>query len=106
MSVDGLRDAGSYQAKRTVVKIMTDASSPKAQDPSLAHVIMVETQSADVQVTYNIARHLEDSFSEIERNGEFVEEGGWESVAELDDAFFGWVEQELAKRSAGGESSS
>lgn len=95
LSVDGLRDGGSSQAARTTVKIMTDAQARKAHDPSQAHEIDVEVQSDDVQIRYHIHRFLEDSVSEIERNGEFVEEVGWESIAELDDAFFGWVEQAL-----------
>jgi len=94
-----MRDT-SHGLVSTSIKIQTDPSAPEADSPSASSGISVLVQSQGIRAHYHLDPESEKSYRTIGREGANLndeEEDGWESIAELDDAFLEMVEQALGR---------
>ena len=99
LSVDELRALNPDESVITNVIIGTNPRSPNAEVLSAFSCIKVVVQSQGIHACYCLESEPEKSRRTIGRVGSHVgdiEEDGWGSIAELDDAFFELIEQALA----------
>jgi len=101
LSVDKMRNVGRYSSVRTNVEIETDPRSPHAKVLSPSSAIKVTVESQGIHACYNLESEPEKSWRTIGRvgaNAGDIEDDTWESIAELDNTFFNWLELELARQ--------